>query len=346
MSSMHSVTIDSGIIAIPQSDCSHSDVYDYVDMLLDWSKLLEENWVAIYMSERASEVLLENELYPHRKQLKALFSVHGIVEYDVNTIVRIPDRLLAITPSFETYFGLKDILADPVETEPDIIGISSYTGLQSDLARCIILISLLRKHCHINHTIILRKAPKQKIRVHAQIYTIDHTRDDIPSLPCPPNCFEGDVLVCDNFRGLLDCLDEVAVLSSTIDDTGVDVSIRIALYKYKLALGEEAVWSELSIPIIGNKFLTTCHRCFRDRADSLPMKTLRSIIEIITSKNMTAVHALRINAGGNAPQKMRGMDKAFRRDIDREFHLHYWECDDGTIELASVVYHNDFSIPE
>jgi hypothetical protein len=26
--------------------------------------------------------------------------------------------------------------------------------------------------------------------------------------------------------------------------------------------------------------------------------------------------------------------------------LHYWDCEDDTVEIASVVYHNDFSIPE
>jgi hypothetical protein len=43
---------------------------------------------------------------------------------------------------------------------------------------------------------------------------------------------------------------------------------------------------------------------------------------------------------------MRGSDKAQRRDIDYEFHLHYWEIANDVIELASVVHHNDFSIPE
>ena len=46
--------------------------------------------------------------------------------------------------------------------------------------------------------------------------------------------------------------------------------------------------------------------------------------------------------GANDPQQMRDNDKGQRRNIDREFHLHYWDCDDGTIELAKVVYHNDF----
>jgi hypothetical protein len=55
-------------------------------------------------------------------------------------------------------------------------------------------------------------------------------------------------------------------------------------------------------------------------------------------------HALRLNSTGGAPQVLRNYDKARRRDIDYEFHLHYWECDDKTIELADVVHHNDFSI--
>lgn len=80
--------------------------------------------------------------------------------------------------------------------------------------------------------------------------------------------------------------------------------------------------------------------------DSLPQKILRSIVDLKTKKNLSAVHALRTSAAGNAPQRLRNKDKAQRRDIDDECHLHYWECADGTIELASVAYHNDFSIPK
>ena len=69
-------------------------------------------------------------------------------------------------------------------------------------------------------------------------------------------------------------------------------------------------------------------------------------METIRGQNLPGVHALRTSPGGNATQRLRGTDKAQRRDIDQEFHLHYWECANGTIELASVVHHNDFSIPE
>lgn len=77
--------------------------------------------------------------------------------------------------------------------------------------------------------------------------------------------------------------------------------------------------------------ITSHKRAFEDMMDN--------------GENMPDVHALRTGTGGGDPPRMRGDDKAQRRDIDREFHLHYWDCDDETIELASVVYHNDFSIP-
>jgi hypothetical protein len=47
----------------------------------------------------------------------------------------------------------------------------------------------------------------------------------------------------------------------------------------------------------------------------------------------------------NEPQLTRGGDTAWRRDIDRDLHLHYWELEAGGVELASVVDHNNFYIP-
>ncbi len=344
-----SVTIDAAVLAVPEGACSTENAYKYVDILLDWSKLLDEPWVAIYMSERASESLFADGLYPLRDHLRALFNAHGIVEYDVNTVAKIADRLLTITPSFETYYRVRDVLADPLETDPDIIRLTTYKGLQSDLARCVTPIAILRKHCWQplgGHSLILRQTPKQVVRVRAQIHVFEHERDDIPTLPSPPEFFEGDVLACDDFRGLIECLDEPVILTGASDNLGIELSIRIALYKNSIAQGEAPDWENASVPTIGQNFLKACQNCCTNQGDSLPPRILRSIVETIKNQNLAAVHALRTGPGGNDPQRMRGNDKAQRRDIDREFHLHYWECADGTIELASVVYHNDFSIPK
>lgn len=349
MSSLPGVTIDASVLAVPHVSCTKDDAFQYVDTLLDWSKLLDETWVAIYMSERASEALIADELYPLREHLSKLFNAHGIVQYDVNTVARITEKLLKSTPSFEIYYRVKEILYECLATEPDVINLTVHDCLRSDLVRCIILIAVLRKYCSQplgGHSLVLRKAPKQVVQVRAQIHDLEHNRDDIPYLPCPPEFFEGDVQVCDDFRGLIECLDESAIFVDTSDDLGIELSIRIASFKQALSQSEEPEWETIQIPIIGSAFRKTCQQCCNNTGDSLPPKILRSIIETIEGQNTSAVHALRTGRGGNNPQRMRGSDKAQRRDIDQEFRLHYWDCADGRIELASVVYHNDFSIPE
>ena len=348
---MHSqpcVTIDAGVLAAPHLTSNASDVHRYVETLLDWSKLLDEPWVAIHISERAPRALVEDGLYPLRTQLKELFNEHGVVEYDVNTVARIAEQLLRVTPSFETYYRVKDVLSDQLETLPDVLRLTTHDGLQSDLARCILLIAILRKHCSQppgGHSLILREAPKQVIHVRAQVLYLEHDRDDISTLPSPPEFFEGDVLACDDFRGLIECLDEAAILVGASDNPGIELAIRIALYKDSIAQGESPDWSSAMNSRIGAKFRESCQQCCADQGDALPPKILRSIVETINRQNLSAVHALRTGPGANDPQQMRDKDKAIRRDIDREFHLHYWDCEDGTIELASVAYHNDFSIP-
>ena len=190
MPSLSSVTIDAGVLAVPHVNCTRDDAFQYVDTLLDWSQLLDEPWVTIYMSERASESLFSDGLYPLRDQLRELFNAHGIVEYDFNTVAKIVNQLLAITPSFETYYRVKDVLSEHLKTDPDVIRLATHDGLQSDLARCITLIAILRKHCSQplgGHSLILREAPKQVIQVRAIIHELEHSRNDIPALPEPPD---------------------------------------------------------------------------------------------------------------------------------------------------------------
>lgn len=349
---MLDVTMDAGVIAVPNPVRCAEDLHKYIDTLLDWSKLLDKPWVAIHMSERAAEALFADNLYPLRDQLRKLFDDHGIFQYDVNTVARVADKLLNLTPSFETFYRVKDVLAESISTEPNIIALTTHRGLQEDLERCVILLAILHKYCRHSlggHSLILRSAPGTLVRVRAQICDVEHERDDLPhlsELPCEPEFFEGSILVCDDFTGLLGCLDEGAILREASNVQGVQLAIRIALFKDNLAQGRDPDWSELRIPAIGDDFAETCRGCCCDQGAGLAAKILRAVVETIENQNMGAVHALRTGKGGDNPPRMRGKDKAQRRDIDYEFHLHYWQCEDGSIELGSVVHHNDFSIPE
>ena len=345
---MPSVTIDAGVLAAPPECDTVYDTHRYVVTLLDWYKLLDEPWVAVYMSAGASEALFTDGLYPLRDNLEKLFAAHGIVEYDVNTVARVVDALLQLTPSFETYFKIRDVLAEELSTNPDILQLSAGGKLQSDLARCVILIAILRQHCEDpirDHSLILRHAPKQVVNVRAIIHDIDHDRNDLSELSTHPEVFKGNILICDDFRGLIECLDESSILVNSTDDVGLETAIRIALYKSRLGRGEDPDWDDMCGLRIGQSFFETVKISCRGQASSFPVKVLRAIVETLDGQNLTTVHMLRIGPGGDDPQQMRGEDGAMRRDIDYEFHLHYWQCDDDAVELASIVTHNVFTIP-
>ena len=311
--------------------------------------MLDKSWLTVCISDNTLQTLYINNLYPLREKLKELLKLHGIPNYDSNTVATIVHKLLDRSQSFETCYGVKDILLKELKTDPNIVQQVPYDGLRDDLKRCVAFIAVLRKYCPQplgGHLFMIRKALGQLVKIRTQIEIFEHERNDIPSLPLPPEIFESTVLTCDNFRGLIECIDEEAMLVGAPDDSGIKLSIRVALFKYASNKGEKLCWSETSTPAIGKEFRELCQRCCKNRGHSMPSKILRSIVKI-TRGDRTEVHPLRKGAAMGYPQQTRGNDKAQRCKIDDELRLHFWDCADGTIELASVTsYHDDFSIPE
>jgi hypothetical protein len=72
-------------------------------------------------------------------------------------------------------------------------------------------------------------------------------------------------------------------------------------------------------------------------------KLLRVCGDLASGRNLADSHSLRVGKGGNDAQRMRNDWRAWRHDIDDEFHLHYWR-QSNRIELANVVVHNNFDI--
>jgi len=141
-------------------------------------------------------------------------------------------------------------------------------------------------------------------------------------------------------------LDAGNVLRLATSDDEVSTAVKVGLYK-KLELdGEGTAWEELPEFKIGCDFFDSLRTHRVESGSELADKLLRAIVETVLHNNLSATHALRTGKEANKPQKMRGKDEAWRRDIDYEYHLHYWECASGSVELGLVVTHNDFSIPE
>ena len=345
---MPSVTIDAGALAVPPHNVSAEDAHSYVISILGWSRLIDCSWMEVNMSQCSSEALVKDGLFPFYPQLRKLIADTGIENFDANTVNTVILKLLAQSQqTFEEYFGVSNVKSEELCVSPDILCLSVGDALRSDLSRCLILTAILRKCSRKSvhsHALVLRHAPSQVVNVRAVIKEIQHDRSDLGDLPVYPEVFEGEVLTCDDFGGLIECLDGASMLASAQDKMGISAAVRVALFTSRLKRGERARWDELPKFRVGDNFLATALKACR-REGALPGKILRAMVETLDGLNLDYVHALRSGEGGGNPQQIRGKDRAWRRDIDPSHHLHYWSCADRIVELADVSFpHDDFSI--
>jgi hypothetical protein len=348
---VYSLLVDAGVLAVPPVESARDDVHSYVQRLIDCGTLLSESWIALCMSDDARDALFENALYPLRPHLSELFAAKNIIEFDPNTVALVADKLLHKVSSFEGSFGVTDVLTTDLATKPDLL--SSYTPrcLLTHFERCVVLAAVLKTQAEepkAEHMLASKsRSGATEVQVDACIHEIDYSRADLDALPTAPDQFEGSISLCQDFSELVSDIDEVAMWhSAQIDPLIVRTAVKTAVYKSRIQRGMEPVWEDLPSFSLGTEFLERTRRCCMANPRTLLGRVLRAMVETLDDLALKDVHALRVEEGGSAPQKMRGRDKAFRRDIDSEYRLHYWDCQDGTKEFASVGPHNDIGIPE
>jgi hypothetical protein len=348
---MLSITIDASTFAPPFSNPTSDGVYLFVEQILEWKGALNAGAARILTSRRAPEVLIRCGLYPLRPLLTALLRQTAVIEYDANTIAVLVETLLNGSLKLEDQFLVADVLTSDLSFTPDIFESYDPAALREECQRCAVVIAILRKHGRDpvlpNHAIAVRaRRVDRTVHVRALLEIVDHTRDDLSGLALPPEYFEGSILLCDSFEDYLLGIEEMVVWQNATGDDGLDLAIRIALFKERHRRGAGADWDDLPRFAIGGQFFASVASAGAFGASGFSRRTLRAVVETIEHINLPDTHHLRTGAGGGNPQRMRGADGAWRRDIDYEYHLHYWECCGGFVELASVVTHNDFTIPE
>lgn len=347
---MLSVTIDTAVFAPPPPGSPKEAVYSFVATLLEWREARESGRTKVYTSRYAADVLMNEKLYPLRPHLRALLKEAGVFEYDANTIAVVAETLLN-SEKVEDALRISDVLVDGLTIEPDVFCSHTPAALRAEAERCAVLLSLAGQYCDESvtrhHAIAIRaKNVSEAIRVRGLLQDIEHDRDDLGSLPMAPDSFEGSTLVCSSLHHFLVRVDAAEVLRCATKAGQAHAAITVAWYQRQAATGMPPNWAELPAFRVGAEFVTSleAHRVAGN--PGLAERILRAAIETICHEELGDTHWLRIGRGSNDRQRKRGGDAAWRRDIDYEYHLHYWECEDGTVEFASVVVHNDFSIPE
>ncbi len=347
---MLSATIDTAVFAPPPFGATAEDVYSFVTALQEWRDAMTDGSADVYTSIRAAQVLGDSDLYPIRPRLKQLLMDTDVFEYDANTIAVLAETILNRSAKIEDILGINDILVDDLHLQPDCFAFHTPVALCDEAQRCAVIISLATQYRDETltgcHALAIREIETgTMIQVRGSILEIACSRDDFAELPIAPKSFEGSTLVCSTFHQLVMTVDEMRILRCARTPAQLSTAIRVGIYRKLAEGGNTPAWNALPQFEIGSQFVASlaAHHVASD--SGLADRVLRAIVMTIAHGNLAATHALRTGRGGNDPQKMRGKDAAWRRDVDYEYHLHYWECANGQVELASLVVHNETSIP-
>lgn len=177
-----------------------------------------------------------------------------------------------------------------------------------------------------------------------EVSIIEYGTDSISKIPLP-QVMNGKVKACTNPHGFRFALNPVRIwLHGKGEIENCSVALDICTYRRSYEAGLTYNKETRNKWYFGGKFLETNGELGFLHEESKIKMLLKSCCDTILRQNMSKTHALRTGPGGNDPQVKRGNDLAMRRDIDYEYHLHYWETENG-IEFASVVVHNDMTIP-
>ena len=335
------------VFAVPDISEGREAFEEYVSILLNWKVASDIASVRTSVSDRTISLLFETGTYPVHPHVVAACRSFGIVEYSANDCTQVVNTLLSRAKPLEEATGIQDICHTGASFSPDIIT-QEIEQLREDIGRVLLIVAIIQEHCdstRLNHVLAFKKLPQQchEVTVDATIELMDPASINGHS---PPFAVSQAIKVCENLTGFLTSLDPVVIWDASEDAAAIQLAVEIAWYKDRIQNGCIADWCSPPPIKIGTSFFRTVNDCGFHHNRTRIRTLIAAIVDLLVRRNLRKVHSLRTGPGGEDPPRMRGADRGMRRDLDREWHLHYWEMRGGVQELAAVVPHNCFDIPE
>lgn len=342
------VYFDAYVLACPKYEEGISTFLAYIESLVSWSELKKANWVEIYISKNASEALAEANAFPPFPILKDLItklSINHIQAKDVNALII---GFLTKSVILEDELGIDDLLYEYFSTDPTI---SLFHRPNPFPAHFNLLSVLLSLHQHykpdINNQILITSSDglhTGKTRISASIpILLTKSTITIPENELFP------VLTSSNFF-LIRCmhtlhihLDACNIWANAKCEFALKKALELYVYQNHQCTGPYRSPIDHNLYSFGKQFIESCEALGFTKESLKIRMLLRACSETIFLTNPGATHQIRTGSGPTASQLKRGNDRAWRRDIDHEYHLHYWMTSNGP-QFANVVQHRDFSI--
>lgn len=345
---MHTIFIDTSALACPRvkegSDGERRALNRYIARLLDLEKLLHSSAFRALISRSSAELLFEANLYPIHNELRNSLSVTGLdSELQSSDVVKVLDKLLKELPLLEELIELDSFLHELGHLDtPSIILTDEYSREELIYQYIALGIGDLIGNFSAGETWILGEAKEcngvEAVKVLAKIIEIDWLSDEIHLTPP----IEIDAKFPFKMEVLdIQCAIDLATFRRKPSNEFIQELIELALLQRqtKEVLHAALDWT------LGADFAHTVEALHVQNNSTVFRALLDTCVDIICETRMTQTHRLRSGEGGANEPRRSGNFIAWRRDIDAEFHLHYW-LSGNRCELASVVVHNDFTIPD
>ncbi len=341
------IYLDPSIFASPKPEDGIIAFLSYINNIISWSELVGANWISIYISALTEEILAQTNSYPLWKDLKDAITGLAINDIHPREVVTLVDSLLLKTPTIEDETGILELLICDFECIPSEYFSNRLSVYIEQHNRLLALMSLscevLDKSEKDNILITCNTSnSRTEIAVTGQVIDIDFSNNH-NNINIPYN-INSTFCACNSPHGLYTSVDPVEIWINALDEDDYTKSIFVFLYQIINDLGNPEIDIDNYNWTIGPCFVSTVAELgFKSQPSKVRM-LLRAISETVLKLNLSDTHWLRTGEGANDPQREINNKKAWRRDIDHCFHLHYWETEAGP-EFASIVTHNDMSIP-
>lgn len=331
---MTNIVVDPYILAFPNNEAPNSiEFEDYVMRILDINSIIKRKELNFYLSRNTSKILAEQYNYPEWDKVTKYLEENGLRgTFQPQDIVLTIESILKCT-EIESILEIDEVLYDNVVITPNEIE-ENRTDIYLEELRQLLIYLRISEHLGYDSILATVDLDYTNINVVGEVIGIEPDRSEMSHLI---RIHSGTTKTFHSIDSLYDQLDPVNLWKKATIESEYKLAFKTYIFQRERKYLNGKNWA------FGSSFFKNMLQYGFLHEHSKIKSLFRSMANTIFYENNRNTHPLRTDSGGNAPQITRGSDKAWRRDIDYEYHLHYWECEDH-FEFSRLVVHNNMKI--
>lgn len=329
--------LDPYILAIERDNISKEKLEEFISNLIDWKKLIDLNWGSVYKPSESFDLLFKHNLYPLVDIIKELTQKYHIDYIQPEEIDKIVNSILNKIPTIEESSKISDVLIETDNLSVNGRRNDDFIYLLKKLTTILGIDCVLNKKNTSGQILITKEIDKPVFQYEAIISLIDcECKIDLPyAVNIEFSYFE-------NFTNFCKEINPSIVWLNATSNLCIKMAVYIKIYQADDRLDYICCPDDANFFLNDSFFRSMTNLGFhRDQTKSELL--LRALHEEILQTSMKDTHELREGKSGGSKQISHKGYLAWRRDIDYEYHLHYWRKG-NEIVFTDVVPHNNFRI--